>query len=149
MKRFHVHVSVPELDESVRFYSTVFGCGPVVIRPDYARWMLDDPCLNFAISTRRQTAGIDHIGLQVDSAEELTVMRGRLGQADAALVEQAGAACCYARADKYWVTDPSGIAWETFHSYGTTATFGEMPSAGGKGTTCCVPVQKTAGGGCC
>lgn len=165
MKRFHVHVSVPDLDQSIRFYSTVFGCGPAVTKPDYAKWMLEDPRLNFAISTRSKSAGIDHIGLQVDTAGELAAMRGQLEQADASLVEQAGTACCYARSDKYWVKDPSSIAWETFHSYGTVATFGDAPSVAAKDEACCVPLarvdapqasacctpaQKAAGkGGCC
>jgi catechol 2,3-dioxygenase-like lactoylglutathione lyase family enzyme len=142
MKRFHVHVSVRDLDESIRFYSGLFGRGPVVTKPDYAKWMLEDPRLNFAISTRSRAVGIDHIGLQVDTAEELGIMRGQLERADAPLVEQAGAACCYARSDKYWVRDPSGIAWETFHSHEAVATFGDAPPASEKSEACCVPLAR-------
>lgn len=137
MKRFHVHVAVERLEESLRFYSTLFGSGPTVSRPDYAKWMLDDPCINFAISQRDRTAGINHLGLQVETAEELAAMRSQLESADAALVEQTGVACCYARSDKHWVTDPSGIAWETFRSLGQVPMFGDDTRAASGDAACC------------
>src|SRR5438552_11328904 len=123
MKRFHVHVSVNDIDESVRFYSKVFGSEPTVLKHDYAKWMVEDPRINFAISTCRAKAGVNHLGLQVDSAEELKDLRHQLAAADAALVEERGANCCYANSDKYWITDPQGIAWETFHSLGSIPVF--------------------------
>ena len=124
MKRFHVHVAVENLDESIRFYSTAFGADPSVVKDDYAKWMLDDPRLNFAISQRGRTPGVNHLGFQVDSADELAGLREQLVQADQNLVEQVGTSCCYARSDKYWVKDPSGIAWETFHTLGTVPVYG-------------------------
>jgi hypothetical protein len=123
MKRFHVHVSVDSIEKSVRFYSTLFGTAPARLEPDYAKWMLDDPRINFAISSRGARTGIDHIGLQVDSAAELADLRAQLEAADAAVVEESGASCCYARSDKHWVTDPAGIAWESFHTLGDIPTF--------------------------
>jgi catechol 2,3-dioxygenase-like lactoylglutathione lyase family enzyme len=144
MKRFHVHVAVANLDDSIRFYSTLFGNAPTVQKPDYAKWMVDDPRINFAISTRGSDTGINHLGLQVDSDDELAGMRERLLHADAGLVEEIGANCCYAKSDKYWVTDPQGIAWETYHSLGAIPMFGAdgeaaeqaaaTPAAG-----CCAP----------
>jgi catechol 2,3-dioxygenase-like lactoylglutathione lyase family enzyme len=116
MKRFHVHVSVEDLSKSITFYSTLFGAAPSVAQADYAKWMLDDPRVNFAISRRGTAKGIDHLGFQVDAAEELTALKSQLQRADASLVEEMGTTCCYAESDKYWVTDPQGIAWETFHS---------------------------------
>ena len=132
MKHFHVHVAVNELAESVRFYSAVFGAEPSVLKDDYAKWMLEDPRLNFAISKRGQKPGVDHLGLQVQDDEELHDMRGRLEAADRSLVEQTDQPCCYAKSDKYWITDPQGIAWETFHTLGSIPMFGEdtrLPSA--------------------
>ena len=111
MKRFHVHVSVDNLVESVRFYSTLFATSPVVHQADYAKWLLEDPRVNFAISTRRQPQGVNHLGFQVDTDDELRSMRAPLETADARLIAEKGQACCYARSDKYWVTDPRGIGW--------------------------------------
>ena len=143
MKRFHVHVAVKDLQESIRFYSAVFGAAPTVEQIDYAKWMIDDPRVNFAISTRGHQPGVNHLGFQVESNAELTAMRSQLEVADASLVEQTGTACCYARSDKYWVTDPAGIAWETFHSLGTVPVFGEeAPSDTNE--ACCVPLKQTA-----
>jgi catechol 2,3-dioxygenase-like lactoylglutathione lyase family enzyme len=113
MKRFHIHVGVDDLDESIRFYSALFAAEPTIRQSDYAKWMLDDPRINFAIATRRPLAGGNHLGFQVDSDEELRGMHAQLQAADAQLVEEREQACCYARSDKYWVTDPTGIAWET------------------------------------
>jgi catechol 2,3-dioxygenase-like lactoylglutathione lyase family enzyme len=124
MNRFHVHVAVDDLAANIRFYSSVFGRAPSVTHPDYAKWMLDDPRINFAISSRGAPPGVDHLGLQVDSEAELDALRARVDAAEIAALDQSGAACCYARSDKYWVTDPQGIAWETFHTLGDIPVYG-------------------------
>ena len=145
MKRFHVHVAVDDLDESIRFYSTLFGAQPTMSQPDYAKWMLDDPRVNFAISSRGRRSGVNHLGFQVDSAEELDGMRARLQAADAGLVEQSATTCCYSRSDKYWVTDPAGIAWETFHSLGSVPFYGEGDrSSSSASVGCCVPLAQSS-----
>ena len=158
MKRFHVHVAVTDLDESIRFYSRVFGSEPTVSKPDYAKWMVDDPRINFAISSRGARPGVNHLGLQVDSDEELKAMREQLAGADAGLVEELDANCCYAKSDKYWVTDPQGIAWETYRSLGAIPMFGAgtQATAESPGAGCCAPadatvsaVGTTARNGCC
>jgi lactoylglutathione lyase len=123
MKRFHVHVAVPDLAAAVRFYSTLFASEPTVRKDDYAKWMLDDPRVNFAISTRSGSGGVNHLGFQVDSSAELDAMGARLLAADRGLVAEKDADCCYARSDKYWVTDPVGIAWETFHTLASAPVF--------------------------
>jgi len=128
MKRFHVHVSVDDLEAGVAFYSKLFGVAATVRQPDYAKWMLDDPRVNFAISARGGKAGVNHLGIQVDSDDELQSMHAQLAAADAGLVEETGANCCYARSDKYWVTDPAGVAWETYHTLGSIPTFGGRAS---------------------
>jgi catechol 2,3-dioxygenase-like lactoylglutathione lyase family enzyme len=143
MKRFHVHIAVNDLQESIRFYSKLFGVEPSVTRRDYAKWMLDDPRINFAISTRGQSPGVNHLGFQVDSAEELTSMQAQLQAADAHLVKQTGTACCYARSDKYWITDPTGIAWESFHTLGAVPFFGAEPS-NNESRACCIPLKVDA-----
>ena len=143
MKRFHVHVAVPDLQESIRFYSTMFGAEPAVTKPDYAKWMLDDPCVNFAISQRDGRAGVNHLGFQVDDAAELEAIHGRLQAADAGVREEKHVSCCYARSDKYWVTDPAGVAWEAFHSLGTVPFHRGEESQAGKGG-CCAPVAAEA-----
>ncbi|MEQ8355645.1 MAG: ArsI/CadI family heavy metal resistance metalloenzyme [Kiloniellaceae bacterium] len=125
MKRLHVHISVSDLAVSVDFYSTLFGAAPIVQKDDYAKWSLEDPRVNFAISKRARAAGLDHLGIQVEDAAELAEVSGRLAASGAGLVEQADAACCYARSDKTWVNDPQGIAWETFHSHGEITVYGE------------------------
>jgi len=125
MKRLHVHISVEDLDRSVGFYSTLFGAAPSVLKDDYAKWALDDPRVNFAISKRARAAGLDHLGIQVDEAAELAEVAGRLAASGAQLLEQEDAACCYARSDKAWVNDPQGVAWETFHSHGEITVYGE------------------------
>jgi hypothetical protein len=125
MKRFHLHVSVKNLDESIRFYSALFAAEPTICRADYAKWMLEDPRVNFAISTRRQPLGVNHLGFQVDSDEELRSMRAQLEAADRRLIQEDAQSCCYARSDKYWVTDPTGIAWETFHTLGGIPVYGD------------------------
>ena len=125
MKRFHVHVAVPDLAASVRFYATLFGAQPSVLKDDYAKWMLEDPRVNFAISQRGAGIGVNHLGFQVDSGEELEALHDQLAAADRNLVSESNASCCYAKSDKYWVTDPSGIAWESFHSLGSIPLFGD------------------------
>ncbi|MFN3545465.1 MAG: ArsI/CadI family heavy metal resistance metalloenzyme [Thiobacillus sp.] len=155
MKRLHVHVAVDDLAASIEFYSTMFAAEPTVTKSDYAKWMLDDPRVNFAISARGAPVGLNHLGVQVESAEELAEMNARLSKLEGEVVEEMGTACCYAKSDKYWATDPSGIAWETYHTLDIIPVFGGA-SAGG----CCVPepaVEKaaycapttSAAGSCC
>ncbi len=148
MKRFHVHVAVKDLESSIRFYSSIFAHAPTVTKPDYAKWMLEDPRVNFAISTRSAELGINHLGFQVDNDAELTGMREQLTTADASLQEEHGVACCYARSDKYWVTDPTGIAWETFHSLGAVPVFGEADIHTAAAASC-GRVDQIEVGGCC
>lgn len=136
MKRFHVHVAVNDITESVRFYSQIFSAEPTVLKPDYAKWMVEDPRINFAISARgSRGTGVNHLGFQVESDEDLKGMRAQLAAADAALVEENAVNCCYAKSDKYWVTDPQGIAWETWHNLGSVPMFGEGREAQ---QACCV-----------
>ena len=125
MKRLHVHVAVGDLSESVRFYSTLFAAEPTVRHDDYAKWMLDDPRVNFAISARGRSTGVSHLGIQVESAEELDELAGRLDAAERQVVEQKAAQCCYAKGDKAWIADPQGVPWETFHTYADQDVFGE------------------------
>jgi predicted enzyme related to lactoylglutathione lyase len=125
MKRMHVHVAVENLDRSIGFYSALFDAAPAVVKPDYAKWMLDDPRVNFAISTRGREPGLDHLGIQVESQAELHEVYGRLHKAGGAVVEQGQTACCYAKSEKSWIDDPSGIAWETFHTTGESTDYGD------------------------
>ncbi|MGH8496053.1 MAG: ArsI/CadI family heavy metal resistance metalloenzyme [Gammaproteobacteria bacterium] len=125
MKRLHVHVAVADLDRSIRFYSTLFGSEPTVSKPDYAKWLLDDPRVNFAISGRAHTPGINHLGIQVDSREALEEITARLHAAEAATQEQEAASCCYARSHKTWSEDPQGVSWETFYTYGEATVYGD------------------------
>jgi hypothetical protein len=125
MKRFHVHVSVHDLQQSIRFYSALFAAQPSVLKDDYAKWQLEDPRINFAISTRAGKAGVDHLGLQAESSEELEDLGARLAQADVAVTAQKGASCCYAKSDKYWTIDPQGVPWESFHSLDSVPVYGE------------------------
>ncbi|MEO7027226.1 MAG: ArsI/CadI family heavy metal resistance metalloenzyme [Caulobacteraceae bacterium] len=125
MKRMHVHVAVENLPRSIDFYTTLFGTEPAVVKPDYAKWMLNDPRVNFAISDRTRTTGVDHLGIQVDSGEELAELAGRLKAAGEVTRDQAAATCCYAKSDKAWVDDPSGLRWETFHTRGKAMVYGE------------------------
>ena len=124
MKRLHVHVSVNDLPQSIRFYSALFAAQPAVLKDDYAKWMLDDPRLNFAISKRGAKAGIDHLGIQAESGDELEEIGSRLAQADVSVLPQKGASCCYAKSDKYWTLDPQGIAWESFHTLDSVPVYG-------------------------
>jgi len=157
MKRFHVHVAVGDLQTSIQFYSAMFGSNPSVVKPDYAKWMLDDPRINFAISQRSETVGINHLGFQADTEDELEAIHANLQQAESAIVAEKGIHCCYAKSDKYWVTDPQGIAWESFRSLGSVPLFGEenQTAAGACGTGaasgCCEASkgEQKATAGCC
>ena len=125
MKRLHVHVAVKDLDQSIGFYTDLFGVAPGTRKDDYAKWMLDDPRVNFAISARGRASGVSHLGLQMESGEELAALRERLAAEDHELLEQKNEACCYARSDKVWVADPQGVSWENFVTLGSIETFGE------------------------
>jgi glyoxalase/bleomycin resistance protein/dioxygenase superfamily protein len=166
MKRFHVHVAVNDLSESIAFYSAMFGEEPAVVENDYAKWMLEDPRVNFAISDRGGAPGVNHLGVQAEDSAELEAIHANLQKADTMVQPEIGAHCCYAKSDKYWVTDPQGIAWESFHSLGSIPLFGSAvsePSAVDRETSCgssevsscCAPTQTkvadpTRGaGGCC
>jgi catechol 2,3-dioxygenase-like lactoylglutathione lyase family enzyme len=143
MKRFHVHVAVDNLQDNIRFYSSVFGASPSVVKDDYAKWMLDDPRVNFAISTRGARPGLDHLGFQVESDKELKSVRQNLIAAQAPILEENEKACCYAKSDKYWITDPQGIAWETFHTVGEVPLYGEgRPTSNRQAAAaCCGPAE--------
>jgi catechol 2,3-dioxygenase-like lactoylglutathione lyase family enzyme len=142
MKRFHVHVAVHDLQKSVRFYSALFGTAPTVKKDDYAKWMLEDPRVNFAISMRGSQQGLDHLGIQAEDGTELEELGSRLAQADVSTQAQKGASCCYAKSDKYWTIDPQGIAWESFHTLDSVPLFGQdnrpTKEASVK-SACCVP----------
>jgi catechol 2,3-dioxygenase-like lactoylglutathione lyase family enzyme len=143
MKRLHVHIAVEQLDENIRFYSALFGADPSVREVDYAKWLLDDPRVNFAISARGRAPGLDHLGLQVESGEELESVRRDLAAAELPVAEQKEAACCYVRSDKYWTIDPQGLPWEAFHSLNSIPLFGEdnvirIESA----SNCCQPTSQ-------
>ena len=139
MKRFHVHVSVPDLAAGIRFYSTLFAAEPTVHKDDYAKWMLDDPRVNFAISTRGGQGGVNHLGFQVDSSAELNAMETQLLAADRKLVAERNADCCYARSDKYWVTDPAGVAWESFRSLASVPFYRAEAEEPKEEASCCGP----------
>ena len=147
MKRFHVHVAVDDLEQNIRFYSSIFGAQPAVVKDDYAKWMLEDPRINFAISTRGNRPGVNHLGIQVDSDAELKELRVQLIAAQAPVLEQKEAECCYAKSDKYWITDPQGIAWETFHSLGSVPVYGadgaarDAPPVKVEAASCCAPAR--------
>jgi len=144
MKRIHLHVSVDNLDKSIGFYNTLFGATPSVIKTDYAKWMLDDPRVNFAISQRGAKAGLDHIGIQVETDTELLAIKTRLETAELNMLTEVGTTCCYSKSDKHWVQDPSGIAWETYHTLESAPTFNaNQPTNANKQDTptaaCCAP----------
>ena len=150
MKRFHVHVSVNDLAPSIRFYSTIFGAAPTVEKGDYAKWMLDDPRINFAISQRDGEAGVNHLGLQVDSADELAALRTHVASAEIAAEDEPAAECCYALSDKYWIEDPQGVAWETFHTLGDIPIFGKHHAQAALAYACCAPkADAAAPANCC
>lgn len=139
MKRMHIHVSVDNLDQSIGFYSQLFGTAPSVQKPDYAKWMLDDPRVNFAISQRGEKPGLNHLGIQAENDGELAEIKTRLDAADMAVLTETGTTCCYAKSDKHWVQDPSGIAWETYHTLDSAPTFNAPDVA----SPCCVPSAET------
>jgi catechol 2,3-dioxygenase-like lactoylglutathione lyase family enzyme len=142
MKRFHVHLHVDNLDKSIGFYSKLFAAEPARRESDYAKWMLQDPPVNFAISTRGAETGIDHLGIQTDDAEELGELKARAAAADLALLDEGETTCCYARSDKHWITDPQGVAWEHFHTLGDIPVFNEKAAPTTQaGTACCTPRQ--------
>jgi catechol 2,3-dioxygenase-like lactoylglutathione lyase family enzyme len=160
MKRLHVHVAVANLNDSINFYTQLFAAEPAVVKTDYAKWMLDNPRVNFAISQRGLTEGLNHLGVQVESADELAEMHARLEALQPGFKNESAKECCYARSDKYWVSDPQGIAWETFHTLDNIPVFGEaaddpeccIPLANSsqqKNAPCCIPKQKNAGATCC
>ena len=148
MKRFHVHAHVDDLAASIAFYTRLFGAEPTRVEADYAKWMIEDPRLNFAISTRGAGAGIDHLGIQADTELELAELKQRAGAADAALLDEGATICCYARSEKHWVTDPQGIAWEHYRTLGDITVFREAardtPAA-----ACCTPAVEAEAGACC
>lgn len=137
MKRMHLHVSVPDLAQSIQFYETLFGAPPSVVKDDYAKWMLEDPRVNFAISQRGGAVGVDHIGIQVESPAELGQLATRLKAAGERTIDEAATTCCYALSDKSWVTDPAGVRWETFFTFGEAATYGEDHAPKLAAASCC------------
>ena len=139
MKRFHVHLHVDDLAKSIGFYSKLFATEPARREGDYAKWMLEDPPVNFAISTRGAQPGIDHLGIQTDDAAELATLKARAEAADMALLDEGETTCCYARSEKHWVTDPQGIAWEHFHTLGNIPVFNEAPAPVSTQSACCAP----------
>jgi hypothetical protein len=150
MKRLHVHVSVEDIAQSTRFYSTLFAAEPTVIKPDYAKWMLDDPRVNFAISTRGSQTGVDHLGIQAETSDELHEVYQRLQQADRPVLEEGATTCCYAKSEKSWITDPQGLSWETFLTSGESTIYGDSVDLGPIRTAagaCCTP--ETLPGACC
>tara|TARA_R110000868_G_scaffold64724_5_gene194343 strand:+ start:3900 stop:4376 length:477 start_codon:yes stop_codon:yes gene_type:complete len=158
MKRLHVHVAVEDLAQSIRFYSTLFATEPTVEKSDYAKWMLDDPRVNFAISARGAKVGIEHLGIQVEDSGELAEVYDRMSRADAPVLEEGATTCCYAKSEKSWVTDPAGVPWEVFHTVGDSAVYGgedeAQPARTATGmataepTACCAPKAETKGA-CC
>ena len=155
MKRLHVHVAVEDITRSVGFYSALFAAKPAMIKPDYAKWMLDDPRVNFAISTRGRQPGLDHLGIQVETPVELQEVYDRLRDAGGNIIEQGQTSCCYAKSEKSWIDDPAGIAWETFLTSGESTTYGdgtgerEARVAHEKGSACGTPKIPAAASTCC
>ena len=150
MKRLHVHVGVENLDASIAFYSTLFSAEPTLRKPDYAKWMLDDPRVNFAISSGNHAQnGIEHLGIQVENQGELAEVYGRLGAAGRPVLEEGATTCCYAKSEKSWIADPDGIVWETFLTSGEATIYGDSPaltalSDNASETTCCAPARPAA-----
>lgn len=155
MKRLHVHVGVTDLDGSIRFYSTLFGTGPTVAKDDYAKWMLEDPRVNFAISSGAHAAkGIEHLGIQVESGDELGEVYARLKAADRPVLEEGATTCCYAKSEKSWIADPDGILWEAFFTNGEATIYGDSPelgalSANAADDSCCAPAMPAKTVSCC
>ena len=155
MKRLHVHVGVADLDSSIRFYSTLFDAEPTVTKADYAKWMLEDPRVNFAISSGNHAAmGFEHLGIQVETGEELSEVYGRLQAADRPVLEEGATTCCYANSEKSWIADPDGIVWEAFFTNGEATVYGDSPelaalSANAAETACCAPAMPVQSASCC
>ena len=152
MKRLHLHVSVPDLARSIQFYETLFGAPPSVVKDDYAKWMLEDPRVNLAISQRGAAVGVDHVGIQTETADELGVLAARLKAAGETTFDEDAATCCYARSDKSWVNDPAGVRWETFFTFGEATTYGEDPAmaaAAEPKAACCGSSPAPAAPACC
>jgi len=153
MKRFHVHVHVNNLAQNIAFYSAMFNQAPARTEEDYAKWMLQDPPVNFAISTRGDKPGVDHLGIQVESSEELETLKAQASRADMAMLDEGETTCCYARSDKYWVTDPQGIAWEQFHTLDNIPVFSQKKSEPhqAQAPACCSPAaaKTVATASCC
>jgi catechol 2,3-dioxygenase-like lactoylglutathione lyase family enzyme len=150
MKRLHVHIAVDDLTKSVGFYSTLFGAKPTVLKGDYAKWMLDDPKVNLAISHRDRTTGVDHLGIQVDSDDELRELAARLKSAGEQTRDQEATTCCYAQSNKAWVNDPSGVRWETFFTFGDATAYGEdEPADDANAQSGCCPAPATQSDPCC
>ena len=152
MKRFHVHMHVDDLAKSIAFYSRLFAAEPARVETDYAKWMLEDPRVNFAISTRGDKPGVDHLGFQVDEADELAELKARAQGADMALLDEGATTCCYARSEKHWITDPQGVAWEHFHTLENIPVFNEAAAV--PQGACCTPKataspQATTQAACC
>jgi catechol 2,3-dioxygenase-like lactoylglutathione lyase family enzyme len=142
MKRLHIHLAVEDLPKNIAFYSTMFDCKPTVQKDDYAKWLLDDPRVNFAISNRSKKLGLDHLGIQAENNKELTDIKHQLDQTQTPIKAEEGTACCYTKSDKYWVTDPQGIAWESFHSLSEIPTFNEAIPVENTAATCCASTPK-------
>ena len=158
MKRFHVHTHVEDLAKSIAFYTTMFGQAPTRVESDYAKWMLDDPRINFAISNRGGKPGVDHLGIQTDSEQELAELKARAQAADIALMDEGETTCCYARSEKHWITDPQGVAWEHFHTLNDIPVFSEEKAepattaccaAAPKGKPVAIPVMAATKSSCC
>ncbi|MFZ3123963.1 MAG: ArsI/CadI family heavy metal resistance metalloenzyme [Acidovorax sp.] len=150
MNRFHVHLHVDDLAKNIAFYSKLFAAEPSRVESDYAKWMLDDPRVNFAISTRGDRPGLDHLGFQVDDAAGLAQLKARAEAADMALLDEGATSCCYARSEKHWITDPQGIAWEHFHTLGNIPVFSEAGKATEAGACCAsAPTPEKAAAACC
>lgn len=145
MKRMHIHLGVNDIEESVRFYSALFGTEPTKLKADYAKWMLEDPRLNFAVSTRARNIGLDHMGLQVDDPAELNTLRQQMSAANIATHRDGETTCCYARSEKSWVEDPNGVAWEAYHTMQDAQIFSADDTTGEP--ACCTP--ETPQGVCC
>jgi predicted enzyme related to lactoylglutathione lyase len=155
MKRLHIHVSVEDIARSIGFYSALFAAKLSVVKADYAKWMLDDPRVNFAISTRGREPGLDHLGIQVENTDELHEVYARLRQAGGEVIEQGQTTCCYATSEKSWIDDPAGIAWETFHTTGESTVYGDGTGenrariAHEEQSACCAPPTALKGTACC
>ncbi len=149
MKRMHVHLSVEDLKQNIEFYSTMFDCEPTVQHEDYAKWMLDDPRVNFAISNRSNLTGLDHLGVQAENDAELQDIKQCLDATQKPVEAQEQTSCCYSRSDKYWITDPQGIAWESFHSLGDIPTFNEKKATSDEENAACCPGDDIASSPCC